>query len=455
MISMEEQMHLFMYEVFCEALGEVFRYLDQAIVKEKQKLGWKVERKDWRTLQFTFGQVRFQRTLMKDEKNKSVYPFDKCLGIRNHQRYSSLVELKVAELVSESTYRETARILKEWTAVSISHHTAGSILKQVGKAQAEEDKEMVLDLEDSATLPEGKKVEFLMAEADGVFVRDTKKRKSIEVHHAVTYEGWVMNGNRVSLLSPQVIMTTKSTEHFWSEVQTLTAYRYSLEEAQVVTNSDGGAGYSAEKFQEAFSQSEYTVLNQLDPYHISQGLNRAFGAKNKEWKSKVKEAIETKDKEKFIAYLDTYESIIVLEDEKRVKKINEFRTYILRNWERIFDWRKQVENPPEGARGLGAMESHQRHISYRMKKRGMHWSKEGAEAMVKVKQGILNDTLRNAYLKNQKRSVRKEREVKKMVKIASLLRDGKKESIGAKKGRIAVYGPTSSAIGELAKIINR
>ena len=139
--------------------------------------------------------------------------------------------------------------MKEWTAVSISHHTVGSILKQVGKAQAEEDKEMVLDLEDSATLPEGKKVEFLMAEADGVFVRDTKKRKSIEVHHAVTYEGWVMNGNRVSLLSPQVIMTTKSTEHFWSEVQTLTAYRYSLEEAQVVTNSDGGAGYSAEKFQ--------------------------------------------------------------------------------------------------------------------------------------------------------------------------------------------------------------
>ncbi|MFS0614213.1 hypothetical protein [Lederbergia ruris] len=47
------------------------------------------------------------------------------------------------------------------------------------------------------------------------------------------------------------------------------------------------------------------------------------------------------------------------------------------------------------------MESHQRHISFRMKKRGMHWSAQGAEAKVKVKQGVLNLTLEKAYL-NQK-----------------------------------------------------
>lgn len=59
------------------------------------------------------------------------------------------------------------------------------------------------------------------------------------------------------------------------------------------------------------------------------------------------------------------------------------------------------------ARRLGAMEFNQRHIPYRMEKRGMDWSAEGSEAMVKVKQGILSGTLREVYLKEQYRSFRK------------------------------------------------
>jgi len=53
-----------------------------------------------------------------------------------------------------------------------------------------------------------------------------------------------------------------------------------------------------------------------------------------------------------------------------------------------------------------------------MKKRGMHWSKESGEVMVKIKQGILNRTLREAYLKHQARSARKQRELKQALKYA-------------------------------------
>ncbi len=37
----------------------------------------------------------------------------------------------------------------------------------------------------------------------------------------------------------------------------------------------------------------------------------------------------------------------------------------------------------------------------------MHWSKKGAEAMVKIKQGILNQTLREVFLKHRTRSGKK------------------------------------------------
>ncbi|MBU5594541.1 ISLre2 family transposase [Amphibacillus sp. MSJ-3] len=449
LIDFEESVRIFMYEVFASMLGDVFTNMNTVIVKEKQAEDWTVERNDEREVQFTFGVVRYTHTLMYDLEGNAHYPFDEWAGFKKYQRRSPFVEVKVAEMAAESTYRETAHILKEWTAVDISHTTVGSIVKKVGEAQAKADEGMVIELEESAELPEGKEVGFLYAEADGVFVRGTEKKKSHEVSHAILYEGWDKNGKRVSLRNPTAIMTIQPTANFWKEVQALTAHHYSLEKTQVVTNSDAGAGYTAEKFQEAFSQSEHPVINQLDSYHVFQELNRALGAAKSEYKDEIRKALKEHDLDHFNLWLDTYES--TLEDAKKLKKVREFRSYILNNWDRIIDWREYVDNPPKDGRSLGAMESNQRHITYRMKKRGMHWSADGAEAMVKVKQGKLNGTLRKAYLKDLHRSTRKQRELKKVVRMSTYLRQPSRPSIGTKQGDIAVYAPHSSAIGNLAK----
>lgn len=451
LVEMEERAHIMMYELFASLMGRVFSELNDAIVKQRVEENWKVEVTDSRSIQFMFGAVTFDHTLMKNKKGDTVYPLDEWIGLRKRQRYSPLVELKVAEMASESTYREVAHTLKEWTPVSLSHQTVGNMVKVVGKAQAKADEEMVRELAEAAALPEGKKVDFLYAESDGVFVRGLQRKQSMEVYHAIMYEGWKKNGKRVSLKEPTVIMTTKSIDAFWEEVQTMAANRYTLENTQVITNSDGGPGYTAERFQTAFSQSNKPVLNQLDAYHISQGFNRAFGSRSNTYKEAAKKALKEHDKDAFRLQLDTYES--TLEDDKQIEKVNVFRKYILNNWERIYDWREIVTDSPKDARKLGAMESNQRHVSYRMKKRGMHWSKDGGEAMVKIKQGMLNNTLRDAYLKNNERSARKQRDVKKAVKVAQLLRQPTQPSIGAKQGSIALYAARSTATGNLFKTL--
>lgn len=452
LIEFEEQIQLLMHETFATLVGDVFSQLNQVVKEQKQSEGWMVGRNDEKGITCTFGEVRFRRTLMYDQKGNPRYPLDDWLGFRKYQRHSPLVEVKVAELASRSDYRETARMLKEWTAVDISHTTVGTILKRVGSAQAIADEEMVQELAESETLPKAKKIDFLYAEADGVYVRSTKKRKHIEVAHSIMYEGWEKNGKRVSLKGRKVLMTTQSTDDFWAEVQAFAANEYELNQTQIVTNSDGGAGYTGEKFKEAFSQTDQPILHQLDDYHIQQALGRTFGWKTDKLKSRVKKAIEEQNSKAFKLAVDTYES--TLEDEKQLEKLNRFRTYILNHWDVIQDWRKRTENVPEGARGLGAMESNQRHISFRMKKRGMHWSDEGAEAMVKVKQGILNGTLRTVYLSAQHRSDRQQRAFKKSIRISSLLSQKTRPSIGAKKGTIPVHTAHSSAIGRLFKSIS-
>lgn len=129
-----------------------------------------------------------------------------------------------------------------------------------------------------------------------------------------------------------------------------------------------------ERFQTAFAQSKYPVINQLDAYHITQSLNRTFGMQDDVFKPKVRQAIQSKDLEAFDLWLTTFESN--LDEEKAIEKAQRFRTYITGNWGRIFDWREEVEDAPADARGLGAMESNQRRITFRMKKRGMHWSEK-------------------------------------------------------------------------------
>lgn len=100
-------------------------------------------------------------------------------------------------------------------------------------------------------------------------------------------------------------------------------------------------------------------------------MNRTFGYKQSDWKDKIRKALEEHNLDEFTLILDTYES--TLETEKAIKKVNEFRTYILNHWDFLLDWRKRINSDvPSGARGLGAMESNQRRITYRMKKRGMH-----------------------------------------------------------------------------------
>lgn len=238
LIEFEECIQQLMYETFAALVGNVFSQMNQAVKEQKQAEGWKVSRNDEKSIICTFGEVRFRRTLMHDEKGRPRYPLDESLGFRKYQRHSPLVEVKVAEMASKSDYRETARILKEWTAVNLSHTTVGTILRRVGQAQALADEEMVMELAESDTLPEAKQVDFLYAEADGVYVRSTRKRKHIEVSHAMMYEGWEANGKRVALKDRKVLMTTKETDAFWSEVQAFEVNEYSLEHTQIVTNSD-------------------------------------------------------------------------------------------------------------------------------------------------------------------------------------------------------------------------
>lgn len=103
--------------------------------------------------------------------------------------------------------------------------------------------------------------------------------------------------------------------------------------------------------------------------------------KDQIFKPEVRQAIQLKDKEAFDLWLSTFES--TLDEEKDIEKVRRFRTYITKNWSRIFDWRKEVQGAPADARGLGAMESNQRRITFRMKKEACIGAKRAVRPWLK------------------------------------------------------------------------
>src|SRR5699024_10510893 len=129
-------------------------------------------------------------------------------------------------------------------------------------------------------------------------------------------------------------------------------------------------------------------------------------------------------------------------------RVSDFRTDIVNHWERIFDWRNIVEDVPKDARSLGCIESRQRHIAFRMKRRGMHWSAKGAESMVKVRQGILNATLREVHLMSQKRSTTKQREIKQTVHMSQYCRKTTHAN-NSREGSISLYPAQAGAVSRL------
>ena len=85
-ISWEERMRSYFAEYICNALGTAIEWLDDEIVEKWKQEGWRVERRDKRTILTSFGQMTFLRRRMKKEGEAGCYPLDDAMGFRKYQR---------------------------------------------------------------------------------------------------------------------------------------------------------------------------------------------------------------------------------------------------------------------------------------------------------------------------------------------------------------------------------
>lgn len=153
--------------------------------------------------------------------------------------------------------------------------------------------------------------------------------------------------------------------------------------------------------------------------------------------------------------LDTAENRIPVTDgyQETADAIAKLRGYLERNWDDI----TPLSDPSLQGQlsGLGSCESNHRKFMYRLKHQGKLWSQTGLNGMLRIitadQNGDYEDNLIKAGLLNQ--DVKITPTSNKRISTLGLFKHVPTGHVGVKQGRIPLNDSSSSAIGNLARML--
>lgn len=443
-ISREEKLKKYLEEINCQLVGEALEEVDKELAAEYGKDGWKVERRDERAVQTSYGFVRIKRRLMKKGKEETIYPLDKELGIRAYQRYSAYFEYIVAQLGSKSVYRVTADAINLLTPITISHSQVGRIIKKIGNRYGEWE-EVKENKDETCNSP--KCADALYIEGDALVIKGQNKKK-MELHRFQVAEGAVQIGKRRILEGAHYVAGFN-----YDEVKEgMTNYllnHYDLTNTVVITNSDGGIGYGKEVFDEIIGRAKKHE-HFRDCYHVNRKIKERIGWAGKRIEGELKRAIRSFSCNNVTTVLNKVKSTAI--DDLQIEQVKRLSDYLSRNWNYLAGMKERGLSKYEKI--IGTCESNHRIYSYRMKKQGRRWGESGGRCMVNVITGIKNNDLREALIAKEEFFEHKPSKSFKNAVRNALKKCKRKIHEAVSHGRIFINAPTSSSIGQLGKIFN-
>lgn len=444
-ISWEESVQRYFAELICETLGIAMEWLDDEIAEDWKKDGWRVERRDARTILTSFGPVTFRRRRMEKAGEPGCYPLDDAVGFRKYKRMTAYFEYLVAQIAAGATYRQTSAAVSKLTPNSLSHQQVGNIVRAVGKRCEEQEDAQKEAVDEGQEL---RKPEVLMIEGDGVTICPQGTRKHLEIHRFQIAEGVRMNGKRRELVGTHYVASFDRQD----AVDQMLAYlgnHYDLRNTVVLSNSDGGSGYEKEVFDEIIVKA-LRHEHFRDGYHVNRKIKDRVGWAGKKLNSELHKALRKRDWECVSVVLDTIAANAA--DEQQEEHVERLRAYLQRNWEYMA--RLEERGLGQYAGSLGTCESNHRLYSYRMKKQGRRWGMNGGQAMVRILTAIKNGDLRSVMAANEGTFQKKYTPDFRNAVRRALKNPKFQEHEGVKHGHIVVDAPGSSAIGRLAKVLS-
>lgn len=243
-IEAERKLTHWLTEMNCQLIAMALARIDTELYQIYKVQGWRVARRDSRTICCRYGELTYTRRLLQKE-GKSFYPLDCKMGFESRKHYSLGMIERIVESVAITTSRSASELLQSLAGITISHQSVISLKNYAGKKAKAYEKAFVEEKKDKKPV----QPEIIAIEGDGIILKNKKKGNASEVHRLQVYEGVRKNGNRTELVGLRCFASTNRKELFAMAASYLHGH-YDLSKTTVLSNGDGGSGYQFQDFEQ-------------------------------------------------------------------------------------------------------------------------------------------------------------------------------------------------------------
>lgn len=366
-------------ELFIQNSKEFHRFVehyDNQMVPVMKAKGYTCIHSMERTVAFTFGEFTFRRRRWK-KGDKWVVPVDEKLGLQKNVRFSLTLMYQIARLATMMPYDKVLQVIEMTYHITITKPT---VVKAVKLCETLLEERKAHRFFEEELQPEKKKANIIYIEGDGVMVKARKQgddNRRFDLSHFIVHTGSQKVSQQRSKLIDKKEFISMNNRLARSQVIDYLYNTFEItEETILITNSDGGHGYTPYVFKEIAKALNIKQHEHFwDAYHVNQLVKTYFKPYSQQLIEEALQAIYQHSKSQLQSVFDTTDSILTTTGEEVAFENTKQR--ILQN----FRYTKPARLRGLQKVSLGVMETQHRKITYRMKRRGMYWSDWGAETM--------------------------------------------------------------------------
>ena len=409
--TLEEAIFDIRQEIGKVAFVNALKEYDEVLAKNRARGTLKNIRKKTKYLQTRVGDIQYSRTLYKEKTTgKPKYLLDEALGIDKNQRMSLRMLEIMGLLASVGPYRGAEEQLSRLLGVPWSHEAIRQNViregKRIEEREAKEHQKIrELDYQLPSDLPE-----VVYNETDATYIRrqnkgkkKCRKQRHLEVKLGVGYTGKEARYNggkkKSRKLSQRVVYADikASRNEFLDRFSCISEKELVYRQLRKLTLGGDGDPWIREGREQYFTRSTYLLC----PFHLFRNLRRALPGKKKS-QQRLKRLFEENKIDKVLSRLKRM--IKMIRSRNLKKKLVEFYGYIRNNREGIeASMRARMDKNTESA---GAVEPNiDKLIAHRFKGRGMSWSEQGAQSLLKIRQTIINGRWENWWYKERDKKI--------------------------------------------------
>jgi hypothetical protein len=375
------------------ALVKALNDYDSNLSKSRTRGLYKNLGRRQKKLQTIIGEILYKRRAYRKKNSGLVYLLDEALKLSKNQRLSLRLKQLFTLLANLGPYRAAQESLSKLTGLFRSHENIRlHVIKEGRRIEQRRNQEIqkikALDYKIPDEIPE-----VVYTEADSTYIRKQNKGKNanekhLEVKIGIGYTGkeprYKSGRLMAKKLSQRFIMAgIKDTRDvFLDKLSCKAEEKYALSLAKESYFGGDGDLWIRKGKDQFFSRCKYLLC----PFHLYRRLREAI-SHDKEAQLRIKKLL---NRNKIDQVLTEIASLIQKTTDKKQKEaLKEFLGYILNN--RLGIENSMTIRTDKAVKCAGAIEPNiDKTIAHRFKGRGMSWSLEGAEALLKIRETILN-----------------------------------------------------------------